>query len=76
MAPHIHNLEKLANIAKLSLLDDQIKNLKTITGFNISGRYDDAKLAFYKQCTKNYTEKHLNISKNLIICLKKEYLKR
>lgn len=74
-APYIHHLEKLANIAQLVLSDEKIKNLRIITGFNMSGRYEDSKFAFYKQCTKDYTEKYLNISKDLIIWLKKKYLK-
>lgn len=75
-APYIHDLERLSILTKLSFTDEQVENLRIITGFNMAGRYEDAKFVFYKQCTKDYTEKHLNISKDLIICLKKEYLKK
>ncbi len=75
-APYIHDLENLALIAKLPVNEEQIKNLKIITGFNIGGRYDNAKFAFYKQCTKIYTEKYFNISKELYLWLKKQYQKK
>lgn len=75
-APYIHDLEKLAIVTKLSFSKKQIKDLKIITGFNLSGRYDDFKFAFYKQCDKSYTEKYFNISKELYLWLKKEYQKK
>ena len=43
-APYTHDLAKLANLAGLKLTKDQLDNLKIINSFNISGRYDDAKL--------------------------------
>lgn len=75
-APYTHDLERLMKLAKLKLTKEQIINLKTISEFNISGRYDDIKFAFYKKCTKKYTEKYFNISKGLYLCLKKQYLKK
>jgi HEPN domain-containing protein len=75
-APFIRDLENLALIAKLSISEEQTKNLKTITRFNIGGRYDDTKFEFYKQCTKSYTEKYFNISKELYLWLKKQYQKK
>jgi len=73
--PHIHDLAKLASQARLSLSQDQNQDLRTITTFNISARYDDIKLAFYKKCTKSFTEKYLNITKKLFIWLKDQYQK-
>ncbi|MFH1233664.1 MAG: HEPN domain-containing protein [Patescibacteria group bacterium] len=70
-APYTHYLEELAKLIKLDLTKEQINNLKIITDFNIAGRYDDAKFAFYKKCTKKYTEKYLNISEELYLWLKK-----
>ncbi|MFH1030647.1 MAG: HEPN domain-containing protein [bacterium] len=74
-SPYIHNLEKLAHLAEITLSAETINNLRTITEFNIAGRYDDKKFAFYKKCTKNYSKKYLEISKKIIIWLKKEYQK-
>lgn len=75
-APYIHDLERLALIAKLSISPERSEYLKTITRFNIGGRYDDEKLTFYKSCTKKYAEKYFNISNELRLWLKKQYQKK
>lgn len=75
-APYTHDLAELANIAKVNFGDEQIKDLRIITNFNIAGRYDNEKFSFYKQCTKSYTEKYFLISKQFYLWLKKEYLKK
>ncbi|MFH1661558.1 MAG: HEPN domain-containing protein [Candidatus Falkowbacteria bacterium] len=75
-APYIHDLEKLAILAKINATEEQIKNLKTISRFNMAGRYDDAKHNFYKIATRLYTKKYLDISNKLILCLKKQYQKK
>lgn len=75
-APYTHDLAELINIAKINFDAEQIKNLRIITGFNISGRYDNEKLSFYKQCTKSYTEKYFLFTKQFYLWLKKEYLKK
>jgi len=72
-APYTHDLAKLANLAGLKLTKDQLDNLKIINSFNISGRYDDAKLMFYKKCTLSYTKEYLNITKKLLLWLRKKY---
>lgn len=60
-----HNLSRLAEKASLPLNETQKDNLVTITAFNIQARYDDYKLAFYKTCTKEFTEKWINEIKEL-----------
>lgn len=75
-APYIHHLEKLARLAELDLTEKQVENLRIITNFNVAGRYDDAKLDFYKRCTKEYTKKYLKISKELYLWLKEKYQKK
>lgn len=75
-APYLHKLVDLAKLAKLELTKDQIKYLTEITAFNIAGRYDAIKFAFYERCDKTYTEKYFNISKNLYLWLKKKYQKK
>ena len=74
--PYIHDLAKLANTAELELSEDQIQNLRAITGFNIASRYNDEKFLFYKKCTKAYTEKYIKITKNLYLWAKKNYQKK
>ena len=71
LSPFIHDLTKLAEMAKLDLTENQIDDLKTITTFNISARYGDIKLNFYKKCTLNFTKKYLKITKTLYLWLKK-----
>ena len=75
-APYIHDLAHLANLAKLEIEKGQIENLRIITTFNISGRYQEDKYAFYKKCDKKYSEDYLKISKKLFLWLKKEYQKK
>ncbi len=56
----IHDLGVLAEKAGLVLTDDQKVDLKVITGFNISARYDDYKLRIRKLATKEYTDMWMN----------------
>ncbi len=72
-APFVHDLERLAVLAKLELDDNQLKDLRVITGFNVSARYDVVKDSFYKKCNRNYVNKYLNITKDLHLCLVKKY---
>jgi HEPN domain-containing protein len=52
-----HKLLKFADRAGLtkSLSDEQLKELATITSFNIEARYDSIKLRFHNRCTLQYT---------------------
>lgn len=75
-APYIHDLPKLANLAKLELSQEKRNHLRIITTFNIAGRYADDKYDFYKKCTKNYTQKNLFMCKEIFLWLKKEYPKK
>ena len=71
-APYVHELDILAKKAKVDLSDEQMKQLRIISTFNIAARYDNIKYSFYKKCTKEYTTKHFDISKKLYLCLKKQ----
>ena len=75
-APFTHDLYVLALKAGLVFDLEQRKNLETVTTFNISARYDNVKLAFYKKATKKYAEKYLKISADLKIWLEKELTKK
>ena len=75
-APYIHDLTKLAELAGLNLTDEQIKIFRIITTFNIAGRYPEIKHDFYKRCTKEYTAEYLQITKKLLVWLKKQHLKK
>lgn len=52
----IHDLGVLAERAGLMLTDEQKVDMKVITGFNISARYDDYKLRIRRLATKEYTD--------------------
>ncbi|MEO5603622.1 MAG: HEPN domain-containing protein [Cyclobacteriaceae bacterium] len=56
-APLIHNLVRLSDLVSLNLTETQKDKLVEITTFNISARYNDIELAFYKKCTKVFTKK-------------------
>ncbi len=58
--PFTHNLLYLAEKSNLQLNETQKDDLVTITAFNVRTRYDDYKLAFYKICTKEYTDEWIN----------------
>ena len=75
-APYIHDLAKLAQIARLQLTEEQLQQLRTITTFNISARYDEVRLAFYKQCTPRYTKEYFEISEQLYVWFKEEFQKK
>ncbi|MBU1956526.1 MAG: HEPN domain-containing protein [Patescibacteria group bacterium] len=59
-APYIHDLARLCKLAKLDFSQEKISFLNKINDFNIRCRYPEYKLKFYKQCTKEYTEKYLD----------------
>ena len=42
-APHIHNLQRLAEMLDIKLTDDQTEKLITNTRFNMESRYPDQK---------------------------------
>ena len=76
VAPYIHDLAQLSNLAELNLEEKQIKKLRIITTFNIAGRYSQEKYAFYKKCTKNYSGKYLKIVEKLFLWLEEKYQKK
>lgn len=57
--PFTHRLVDLAERASLSLTDDRLDLLETITDFNMEARYPDEKFSFKKRCTKEFTEDYL-----------------
>ncbi len=63
--PFLHDLLKILKKCNVSVTEEQMDILDTITTFNINARYDDYKLAFYKQCTPEYTEIWINNIKNI-----------
>ncbi|MCG2700674.1 HEPN domain-containing protein [Candidatus Parcubacteria bacterium] len=59
-APYIHNLTKLAELAKCDLLEEEMNLLDIVNRFNIRCRYPEHKLQFYKICDMGYTKNYIN----------------
>lgn len=70
-APYTHNLIILARVANIALSHAQEELLRTITTFNISGRYDDYKFQFYKKATLRYTKRYLDATNEFYLWLQK-----
>ena len=58
-APYTHDLVFLNDKLDSILSTLERKFLYEVNKFNIRARYPDFKLKFYKECTKEYTEKNL-----------------
>lgn len=67
--PYIHNLARLAIIAKLDISFEQSLRLKEITSFNLEARYDSEKLKFYRKATKDYTTLWIKYSEEILLWL-------
>jgi len=61
----IHNLLILLNDSDIILKKQEKEFLTEVNKFLIRTRYPDYKLAFYKLCTKKYTEIHLKKIENI-----------
>lgn len=68
-APYTHDLIVLARVAGIPLSPTQEQLLRTITTFNISGRYDDEKFQFYKKATPSYTKQYLQRTERFYLWL-------
>jgi HEPN domain-containing protein len=77
VAPFIHDLRRLAELMELDLTNQKKEVLDKIFTFNISTRYAEEKLEFYKKYNnKKIVAKYLNITKDLILWLKREFQKK
>ena len=56
--PRTHDLVRLADMAGLELEDETLDFLDTVNTFNISTRYPDEKLKFYKMCTHEFASEN------------------
>lgn len=69
-APRSHDLLHLAGKINLKLTERQEDLLDTITGFNMSARYDDYKKEFYRKCTDEYTQEQIRNIQEVRLWLK------
>lgn len=69
--PHIHALNKIADLSNLKLTEEQKDFLDEVTTFNIKARYPDYKNRFNKRATRKFAEKYLRKIKEFRLWLKK-----
>ena len=69
-APPIHNLQRLAREAGLTVDEGKSQSLLLITSFNIEARYPDIKRSFRKKCTKEYTLEQMQVIREAFQWLK------
>ncbi len=58
--PRIHDLVKLAAIAKLELTREQTLFYNRVNDFNIETRYPDENFSFHQTATKEFTNENFN----------------
>lgn len=63
-APYSHNLLQLSEKCGIEFSEEQKKQLKDITDFNLMGRYPDEMMEFIRKCTPEFSEKYFSITKN------------
>jgi HEPN domain-containing protein len=69
-APPIHNLQRLARLAEVTLDEEMNETLILISSFNIEARYPDLKRSFRKKCTKEYTHQQMRVIRETFRWLK------
>ncbi len=72
-APPIHNLQRLARLAGLTLDESKTNTLILISSFNIEARYPDMKRSFRKKCTEEYTLEQMENIKEIFKWLKETF---
>ena len=62
--PRIHDLVRLADITEVEFDEATLEFLDAVNTFNISTRYPDEKLKFYKTCTYEFAKEqfHRNVN--------------
>lgn len=68
-APFTHNLVSLSKMAQLSFSENQEKLIAELNEFNIEARYPDWKKSFYQLATREYTEKILTQTLEVLLWL-------
>ena len=73
--PMIHNLLRLALKVEMDMDKETEEFFGGVTEFNITARYEDFKLEFYRKCTKEFTSNWIADIKKYRQWIKKEHLK-
>ncbi|MEE8479997.1 MAG: HEPN domain-containing protein [Desulfobacterales bacterium] len=69
LPPRIHDLVRMVDMAKIEFEEDTLEFMDAVNTFNISTRYPDEKLKFYKMCTRKFTEENFYRIKEIYKCL-------
>ena len=72
LPPRIHDLVRLANMARIEFAEETLEFLDAANTFNVSTRYPDEKLRFYKMCTHEFTKENFQRMKEIYKCLLKK----
>lgn len=56
LPPRIHDLVRLSKQSKIEFDDETLEFLDAVNTFNISTRYPDEKMKFYKMCNHEFTQ--------------------
>ena len=62
---YVHNLVLLAQKADLELADNELADLKEISSFNVSARYDSYKRDFYNKATREFASEWMKRGENI-----------
>ena len=65
LPPRIHDLVRLADRAKVEFDEDTLEFLDAVNTFNLSTRYPDEKLKFYKMCDHEFTKEQFHHIKGI-----------
>jgi len=71
-APLVHNLLRLARAAGLSVDEETVEKLTTVTAFNLEARYPDFKRSFRQTCTPEYTARQMDVIRELMQWLRSQ----
>jgi len=63
--PRTHDLVRLSEYVDLEIDEDTIEFLDSVNTFNISTRYPDEKLRFYRMCTRDFAAENFSRIKEI-----------
>jgi len=63
--PRTHDLVRLASLSGIETDDETLEFLDAVNTFNISARYPDEKMQFYKLCTYEFTAENFRRIKEI-----------
>ena len=72
LPPRIHDIVRMADMAKVEFDEPTLEFMDAVNTFNISTRYPDEKLKFYKMCTHEFTRENFQHIKEIYECLLKK----